>query len=708
MGSGDSIKTDIDHNVARKKLYFVNEIVEWDLTNYIWSGCTDVALRDKIMDNAPELIRQIIRKQGLHTIYPGQEESAFGDLLQTAWMQLERTLYKYRSRPYCRLCYSPDRPSESILYHPQDREYGIKTFQEVVEMHRGVCPRCSGKLTHKHIIEPQQGRFGGSEAILYRGMSKVFNMWCVAPETLLISNTGVMPIRDVVADQVPFVYGAYGFKPVNGYLSKPEQDCYKLTTKYGFQITTSPEHRLQCLTVDGPQWKEVQNIQVGDKLGIQFDQQVFFNEDYITYNSEGDWSPPIKFTEDLAYIIGLFISSGEYSRTQLSIATTNSDMVDRLLHNFIGVEFTQEDGRVVTHNTQFIDFIKWLGFGEQFTTRFIPRRLLQTSKNILANVISGIIDNGGSIDVPDGTTRYCTASQILSNQLQILLLNFGILAELSVLVDNSYCLTIYPEYAVRFFQDITFRTDIAPCGHYGPLLDLRDQFQQLYYKYGCDDYSKIEPVLMSDTSLEMAEECLELWADQSHDPAYQFIADRIAERQDVVNKVIWMSVRRKEDVRSELREISVDSEDHSYIANGFISHNSQITRTVILAYIKKEGRDRRNSSSYSSHLSNKHRPMSEAMERFLAEARELCRYNDDYLLVVDVLENIAKTDDRPYDGIISKLVNQTGLSRTVITNFTRHIKLRSMEFTDSPINRGSMTDNMLDNRRGAYDFDDEF
>jgi len=75
-----------------RKLYFINEKVEWDLTQYIWTGCTRIELRDSIMSHAAELIRQIIRKQGLHTIYPGQEESAFGDLLQTAWCQLERTL----------------------------------------------------------------------------------------------------------------------------------------------------------------------------------------------------------------------------------------------------------------------------------------------------------------------------------------------------------------------------------------------------------------------------------------------------------------------------------------------------------------------------------------------------------------------------------------------------------------------------------------
>ncbi len=176
----------VDKNVTKRKLYFINEIVEWNLTQYIWTGCTRIELRDEIMSHATELIRQIIRKQGLHTIYPGQEESAFGDLLQTGWCQLERTLYKYRSRPHCRVCYNADRPSESIIYEPQPREYGILTIEETIQRF-GSCPHCGVKLEDFHYIPPRQGLYGGTETILFRGMSKVFNMWSQIARTVMLA-----------------------------------------------------------------------------------------------------------------------------------------------------------------------------------------------------------------------------------------------------------------------------------------------------------------------------------------------------------------------------------------------------------------------------------------------------------------------------------------------------------------------------------------
>jgi hypothetical protein len=153
-----------------RKLYFDNNKVEDLLVKYVWTGCTRVELRDQIMKNAEELIRQIIMAHNLHRIYPGQEDSAFGDLFQTAWIQIERTLYKYKARPHCAACYNIIRPQDSVLYNPADDEYGIIKPKIVAE--RGLtCPSCGNK----------------PPVILYRGTSKVFNMWSQVARTVILA-----------------------------------------------------------------------------------------------------------------------------------------------------------------------------------------------------------------------------------------------------------------------------------------------------------------------------------------------------------------------------------------------------------------------------------------------------------------------------------------------------------------------------------------
>lgn len=113
---------------------------------------------------------------------------------------------------------------------------------------------------------------------------------------------------------------------------------------------------------------------------------------------------------------------------------------------------------------------------------------------------------------------------------------------------------------------------------------------------------------------------------------------------------------------------------------------SQIARTVILAYIKKENRDRKNSPVFQNHLENKIAQKSHVLERFLIEARQLCKYNAEYAKLLDVISELYNEDDKPHEGFISKLVLKSGMPRTTITEFLRMIRLRSFEFSDSPVN----------------------
>jgi hypothetical protein len=80
-------------------MYFDNELVESLLSKYKERGCTDPYLRDEIMSHASVLIKNIIRAHNFEYIFPGRDESTFNELFQTAWCQIEKTLYKYNGGP---------------------------------------------------------------------------------------------------------------------------------------------------------------------------------------------------------------------------------------------------------------------------------------------------------------------------------------------------------------------------------------------------------------------------------------------------------------------------------------------------------------------------------------------------------------------------------------------------------------------------------
>lgn len=113
---------------------------------------------------------------------------------------------------------------------------------------------------------------------------------------------------------------------------------------------------------------------------------------------------------------------------------------------------------------------------------------------------------------------------------------------------------------------------------------------------------------------------------------------------------------------------------------------SQIARTVGLAYIKKENRDRKNSNIFQSHLENRQITKNHVMDRFLTEAREILKYNDSHLHLLNVIEKLYEEDEKPHEGLIGKLVERSKLPRTTITGFLWMMRLRSKDFSDSPVN----------------------
>lgn len=78
-----------------RKMYFDNAVVEKLVIEYQNTGCTNIELRNEIMQHSHELITQVMRTNNLQNIYPNRDASAETDLFQAAWSEIERSLYKF-------------------------------------------------------------------------------------------------------------------------------------------------------------------------------------------------------------------------------------------------------------------------------------------------------------------------------------------------------------------------------------------------------------------------------------------------------------------------------------------------------------------------------------------------------------------------------------------------------------------------------------
>jgi DNA-binding ferritin-like protein (Dps family) len=112
---------------------------------------------------------------------------------------------------------------------------------------------------------------------------------------------------------------------------------------------------------------------------------------------------------------------------------------------------------------------------------------------------------------------------------------------------------------------------------------------------------------------------------------------------------------------------------------------SQIARTSILAAIKKDNRDKKNSESYRYYLDEKSIKTKAKFMRFMDEVRSVCKYCEDFINITDALEKLYMTDNKPHEGLIGKLTEESDMSRAKVIKFIKILRLMSFEFTDSPV-----------------------
>lgn len=623
-----------DSDEKSKSYYFDNNLVEKLVSEYVKGGCTDVELRNKVMACADELIKQIIRAHNFVYIFPGRDESSATELYQVAWTQIEKTLYKFDPGP---------------------------------------------------------------------NAPKLFNLWCIDHNTQIFSEDGIKKIINVIDNKNSKTYGIGGITNIKGSIVKQEVDTFKIETALGYHIETSPEHYLYKLGDKGPSWVQNKDLNVGDLLGIQYNQNSFVNDNSINIKleSEGDWNPPKEFNEELAYFIGLYVSEGSHYKNTLTIYNIDTEVVNSLMNNKLGfVGFHKPKyQRVNIYNKRLIEFIKKIGFeGKNAHNKEIPQCLLKCSKNIIISLLRGMFDGDGHSSRHNGCIGYTSTSDVLIDQIKMMLLNFGIISKISC--DNRKTRDGSKQVVLSAFDSLKFYNDIG-FGIVRKQINVQNLENIRILRYGllnktkllCDRYNisnRGSGLRSANKSKFGLHEILKVGAKlaefdiPSDDPDLMFVVDRLAEFMGRHDNIIWLPIIKKEKSSCKVCEIEVDSENSSYIANGFISHNSQVAKTRILAFIKKEKRDKKNVVGYKDYLSRRQKTKAEFVTDFqtwIKEAKEICDYNDDFLVIIDAVEELWKNDERPYDGLISKLEKISSKSKSTINQFLKTIRMHKDEFT---------------------------
>lgn len=644
------IKSERSKEAISKNHYFDNKTVEHLVISYVNGGCVDIHIRDEIMSHASELIKQVIKTHKLNVIYKGRDGSAFSELFQVAY--------------------------------------------------------------------------------------------CVPPDTLVITDDGIKKIVDCLPNEdignCDFnIYGKDGLNKAIKFIKRKDCDVLDVRLSQGYEFTSTLEHPVLVLNESGPDWKKTGELKNGDFVAVQYGQNVFGNIDKIDY--VGKWKEcPLEWTEDLAYIIGMIISEGSIGENKLVICNSSEEVHNRILSNNVGLKFTLKNNKLlILSGSSFIDFLTHIGIGHgtYANSKHIPNCLFGTSKNIQIQLLKGMFDGDGHSSRFNGSVGYTSTSHELIKQLRMLLLNFGMISKTSYSksrinvfkhIKKTYYSQVQPSWQVclstidsqKFYNDIGFsikrkqdkRLKLSSeerlalpdfvVNHLKNLIKNSGKSNYFYKKkFGIDLRCFLNNKHIEFNSLVKIMKCFT----NTNDISYKYLMERIEE----VGRIRWLKVSNISNSKSDTINVEV-SNSNTYTINGIISHNcqiestlykfnlspghkkifnmwSQVARTVILAYIKKENKDVKSNNSYKDHKTTVQKAKPD-FYRLFDEAKIIFKNEPRYLQIIDAINHLYLNDETPHDGMIYKLVSLTGFPKKEINEFLISVKAHSSRFSDSPEN----------------------
>lgn len=402
--------------------------------------------------------------------------------------------------------------------------------------------------------------------------ASVWFISCVVKDTLILGENGLEKIGtspDGYSNEDKGLYGLGGFHRATQRYGSGLCPTKKIKTKFGFEIECTPNHKLW--TLNG--WKRSDEFKVGDGLLLQHNQQVFGNNIDIsdfTYNKRKSKNDrEIVINEDFAYLMGLFLAEGNHSSSYVDITSGDEEIHDFLINKSgfpfrISPNYDGDKFHYRCSSTKLSQFIDYLGIQHGAKNKTIPQKVLRWPKKLLKEFLSGYFDGDGFADQKRHRVGSTSSSIELTKQLQVLLLNFGVLTKRRSVITPPTKRASVPSVGHRlvaegyaasvFFKEIGFRLSRKQrrkfsCRNNYRTPFFRSDFGVLNAKFGY--LSRVKLI-----TLDTLKEVLELCPNSKY--SLDFIHDEIASIEDSENYVYDFVIPKT----------------HSYFTNGLISHNT--------------------------------------------------------------------------------------------------------------------------------------
>ena len=242
-----------------------------------------------------------------------------------------------------------------------------------------------------------------------RGAAALYE--CVGENTLVVDECGLLPIK---------------YAPNRIY--KGSRNTVKLTTKYGYELIATKDHRVLTGSAENPEWSEIGSLSPGDRIIANQSDQVF-----------GQGEMDLRLSEFIGTLIGdghiakAKEKNGIYSHAVCTVYDPkDSDVAERHFKFLTELGYSPKAGRAsrcltvrVRTKSAFDDFQAIIGDPVRAWDKKVPDFFFNANRKVVSAFLSGLFEADGSVN-NQGIVSYGSTSLQLIKDIQVLLNMFGL------------------------------------------------------------------------------------------------------------------------------------------------------------------------------------------------------------------------------------------------------------------------------------------
>src|SRR3990170_3233173 len=217
-----------------------------------------------------------------------------------------------------------------------------------------------------------------------------------------------------------------------------DQETIKIRLAQGFNLEGTPEHPIVVMAGDGRlRFRKLRDIRRGDYAVLQFGRGMFGDLQMVD--------------AETAYLMGLLTGDGNMSHAS-RVGLTNVDPeIVSFFENYVRVRYPQNmitvrEQSYLVSSWQFKRFLYEMGMSYLLSfDKSVPVTILQAPREIQVMFLRGLFDTDASVEKSRATIEYSTVSEKMAKQIQMMLLNMGVVAYLNVTrkPKNGYHRSVY-------------------------------------------------------------------------------------------------------------------------------------------------------------------------------------------------------------------------------------------------------------------------